>query len=164
MGGKSSRDKGQRGEREVCKILSERLKLDVTRELGASRVGGCDIKGTIAEMNYFFEVKLYRKVTQSLVHDWWIQAWEQAQLGEKTGLLNVVPVLIYRQSHWKEWECVVPLSWMIWMLECSNKLKARERKNYEKITMGFNSLTDIILIGKSHKHVSEGKMDILMEK
>jgi len=75
-----------------------------------------------------------------------------------------VPVLIYRQSHWKEWECVVPLSWMIWMLECSNKLKARERKNYEKITMGFNSLTDIILIGKSHKHVSEGKMDILMEK
>jgi len=75
MGGKSSRDKGQRGEREVCKILSERLNLDVTRELGASRDGGCDIKVTIAEMNYFFEVKLYRKVTQSLVHDWLIQAW-----------------------------------------------------------------------------------------
>ena len=166
--GKSSRDKGQRGEREVCKYLSQWLNLDVTRELGASRDGGCDIIVQISNLTYFFEVKLYRKVTQNLVHKWWLQAWEQAQLGEKVqGLLDVIPVLVYRQSHWKEWEVVVPLGWMVHMLECSNKIRCdlSDPEKVEKIGMELSTLTDIMLLGKNHSNnISEGKMDILMDK
>jgi len=166
--GKASRDKGQRGEREVCKYLSQWLNLDVTRELGASRDGGCDIIVQIDNLTYFFEVKLYRKVTQNLVHKWWLQAWKQAQLGEKIqGLLDVIPILVYRQSHWKEWEVVVPMGWMIYMLECSNKMKSDigDPTKIIKIGMDLHTLTDIMLLGKKHSNnISEGKMDILMDK
>ena len=55
MGGKASRDKGQRGEREVCKLLSEALNLSVTRELGASRDGGCDIKIKMGDLTYVIQ-------------------------------------------------------------------------------------------------------------
>ena len=54
---KASRDKGQRGEREVCHKLSELLNLSVTRELSASRDGGCDIKIQKGEFTYIIEVK-----------------------------------------------------------------------------------------------------------
>ena len=160
MGGKASRDKGQRGEREVCKLLSEALNLDVTRELGASRDGGCDVKITLGDLTYVIEVKLYRKVTQALVDTWWQQALDQADALHDV-LINATPVLIYRQSHWKYWECRIPLHHLIWQLKCSNSMRAR---NNAFITLPFDVLTDIMLIDTDGNHISKGSMDIHLEK
>ncbi len=101
---KFSRSKGQRGERTVAKLLQERLSHDVTRELSASRDGGCDIKIQLGDITYLIEVKFHTKVSQSIVAGWWDQAIEQAKLQEER-YLNPVPVLIYKQTHWKKWEC-----------------------------------------------------------
>jgi hypothetical protein len=43
MGGKSSRDKGARGEREFAELLSNELGQVVKRKLGQARDGGDDI-------------------------------------------------------------------------------------------------------------------------
>ena len=160
MGGKASRDKGQRGEREVCKLLSEALNLSVTRELGASRDGGCDIKIKMGDLTYVIEVKLYRKVTQALVDTWWGQAKSQANALHDE-LINATPVLIYRQSHWKYWECRIPLHHLVWQLKCSNVLRPA---NDSFITLTFDVLTDIMLVDAQGKYISNGSMDIHLEK
>jgi len=109
---KFSRSKGQRGERTVAKLLQERLSHDVTRELSASRDGGCDIKIQLGDITYLIEVKFHTKVSQSIVAGWWDQAIEQAKLQEER-YLNPVPVLIYKQTHWKKWECRLPWNHML---------------------------------------------------
>ena len=45
MGGKKSRSKGQRGEREVASILNERLGLESKRNLAQYQEGGFDLIG-----------------------------------------------------------------------------------------------------------------------
>jgi Holliday junction resolvase-like predicted endonuclease len=161
--GKASRDKGQRGEREVCKLLTEALNVDVTRELGASRDGGCDIIVTLGDLTYVIEVKLYRKVTQALVDTWWDQAVSQAEALHDQ-LINATPILIYRQSHWKYWECRVPFDHMIWQFKCSNVIRDR---NNSFVTVPIDVLTDIMLVdkvGTKFKTISKGSIDIHMEK
>ena len=158
---KASRDKGQRGEREVCHKLSELLNLSVTRELSASRDGGCDIKIQKGEFTYIIEVKLYRKITQAIIDTWWEQAVRQAEeYGQVAKILNPIPILIYRQSHWKNWECRVPLHWVTWQLECSSKIKKRQTRY---ITMHIDIFTDIIQAG-SDIHISSGTMGVKREK
>ena len=158
----NSRDKGKRGEREVCHMLTKYLGEPITRELGASRDGGCDVKITMGEFTYFVEVKLYRKVTQASVAEWWKQALRQANNDEHA--LNPVPVLIYRQSHWKYWEVVIPLQYMLWHLEATNKRDIQDRNHTVTICVKF--LADLMRMkgGSCHDTISNGKMDIYMEK
>ena len=158
----NSRDKGKRGEREVCHMLTKYLGEPITRELGASRDGGCDVKITMGEFTYFVEVKLYRKVTQASVAEWWKQALRQANNDEHA--LNPVPVLIYRQSHWKYWEVVIPLQYMLWQLEATNKRDIQDRNHTVTICVKF--LADLMRMrwGTNQSTISNGKMDIYMEK
>ena len=158
----NSRDKGKRGEREVCHMLTKYLGEPINREVGASRDGGCDVKITMGEFTYFVEVKLYRKVTQANVAEWWKQAVRQANDDEHA--LNAVPVLIYRQSHWKYWEVVIPLQYMLWQLEATNKRDIQDRNHTVTICVKF--LADLMRMkgGSCHDTISNGKMDIYMEK
>jgi hypothetical protein len=96
MSGKSSRDKGQRGEREVCKMLRGELGLEsLSRDLSQTRAGGCDIselKGWSIEVKY-----------QETLHinAWWQQCLDQCK--------NTKPLLIYRKSR-QPWKCIMLLS------------------------------------------------------
>ena len=155
----NSRDKGKRGEREVCHLLTEYLEKPVTRELGASRDGGCDIKITMGQFTYFIEVKLYRKVTQASVSEWWGQAVRQAN--DDDHALNPVPVLIYRQRHWKNWEVVVPLHYMLWQLEATNKNINKEK--HHTVTLCIKFLAHLMSMDTDGT-ISDGTMDIYMEK
>lgn len=143
-------------------MLTKYLGEPITRELGASRDGGCDVKITMGEFTYFVEVKLYRKVTQASVAEWWKQAVRQANDDEHAR--NPVPVLIYRQSHWKYWEVVIPLHYMLWQLESNNK--PIDKKSDHTVTICVKFLTDLMRMkgGSCHDTISNGKMDIYMEK
>ena len=155
----NSRDKGKRGEREVCHLLTEYLEQPITRALGASRDGGCDIKITMGQFTYFVEVKLYRKVTQASVAEWWSQAVRQANDDEHA--LNPVPVLIYRQSHWKHWEVMIPLNYMLWQLEATNK--HMEKPHNHTVTICIKFLAHLMRMDTDGT-ISHGTMDIHMEK
>lgn len=98
MGGKMSRNKGQRGEREVVKLLQpivdkvysgmgqESPKL--ARNLVQSRSGGYDLVG----LEWLaLEVKFQESFN---LKDWWVQTLKQANENQE-------PVLIYRKSHIK---------------------------------------------------------------
>jgi hypothetical protein len=157
---KYSRDKGQRGEREVCHLLSEHLNRPISRELGASRDGGCDIKVTMGTFVYYLEVKLYRKITQANVADWWEQAKRQTEEHGKDNL-NPIPVLIYRQSHWKYWEVVIPLNYMLWQLSAT-KYKMKDEVA-PRITTDLKYLTHLMLLD-TDSTISKGTMDIYIER
>lgn len=137
---KFSRSKGQRGERTVAKLLQEKLRCDVSRELSASRDGGCDIKIQLDDITYLIEVKFHTKVSQSIVNTWWEQALEQSKLQEET-YLNPVPVLIYKQTHWKKWECRIPWNHMMFKMKFSNaKRSAHDDMAEFHVTMPIDIL------------------------
>ena len=96
MGGKKSRSKGQRGEREVASILNERLGLESKRNLAQYQEGGFDLIGI---PDYAIEVKRCEKIS---VEKWWDQSKEQA---EEVGL---VPLLFYRKNN-QEWKVVMDI-------------------------------------------------------
>ena len=95
--GKMSRDKGQRGEREVIELLrpvvSEAYakaglpEPQLKRNLMQSREGGHDIVGL-----EWLALEVKRQETLN-VNAWWKQAVQQA---ERAG--GMVPVLLYRQN------------------------------------------------------------------
>lgn len=93
---KMSRNKGQRGEMEVCDILGAGLGISLTRTLDQTRAGGCDILLD----NFAIEVKRQESLS---VDKWWAQACKQAADIDKE------PVLVFRQSR-KEWRCIIPLN------------------------------------------------------
>jgi Holliday junction resolvase len=93
---KMSRNKGQRGEREVCDILGEALGISLTRTLDQTRAGGCDI------LLDHFAIEVKRQETLS-TDRWWVQACRQAKdIGKH-------PILIYRKSR-TPWLCRMPYS------------------------------------------------------
>lgn len=95
MSGKMSRNKGQRGERELCALLSDELGTVVKRNLSQTRAGGADcveIKGWKIEIKYQETLNL---------NAWWKQAVEQAG--------NDKPILFYRQSR-QPWRAMMYLS------------------------------------------------------
>jgi Holliday junction resolvase len=96
MGGKSSRTKGQAGEREICKILGEALGISLERNLEQTRDGGCDIR----LRHWAIEVKRQEKLQ---VDKWWEQAVSQAEKCEKH------PILIFRQSR-MPWRVIMPVA------------------------------------------------------
>ena len=97
MGGKSSRNKGQVGEREVCKILGEALGISLDRNLEQTRSGGCDI---VVNDHWYIEVKRQEKYQ---IDAWWQQACRQAQDKGKH------PVLFFRKSR-EDWRVMMPYS------------------------------------------------------
>lgn len=104
---KASRDKGQRGEREIVAMFVDAMQ-DVERDMGVARDplsemvkrntlqsdrGGYDVANIP-----LLAVEVKRQETLN-VKAWYQQAREQAKSGE-------MPVLFYRQSR-KPWRCVV---------------------------------------------------------
>lgn len=65
---KSQRTKGAAGERELCRILRDELGIDVHREIGQVRDGGCDIKVGP------FNVEVKRRARIGGIYDWIGQA------------------------------------------------------------------------------------------
>ena len=94
--GKMQRTKGATAERELARLLSERLGVEIVRNLEQSRSGGHDLAGVGA-----FALEVKRCETLS-ISAWWNQATSQA---ERCGLR---PALAYRQSR-KPWRFMVRL-------------------------------------------------------
>jgi len=151
---KFSRSKGQRGERTVAKLLQERLNCDVSRELSASRDGGCDIKIQLGDITYLIEVKFHTKVSQSIVGGWWDQAIEQCVLQEAT-YMNAVPILIYKQTHWKQWECRLPWYHLLWQLGRTGFNSKLYSVKEQHTTVPIDILTNIMNSGKQQT-ISKG--------
>ena len=92
----AQRNKGARGEREFCVLLSEHLGEKYFRQLGAARDGGPDV--LIGE-RWAVEVKRAETLEFGV---WWEQAFRQAM---ECGRL---PALAYRASR-QPWIVAVPL-------------------------------------------------------
>jgi len=93
---KASRDKGQRGEREVCALLTEKLGGEFKRNLMQTAEGGHDVLG----LEY---CALEVKRCETLAVDAW---WEQTK--EQADEVEAYPVLFYRKSR-QPWSVVISL-------------------------------------------------------
>jgi Holliday junction resolvase len=98
MGGKSARDKGARGERELAELLSNELGTMVKRKLGQARDGGDDIQ--VGR----FRIEVKRRETLA-VEQWAKQVEAAAEPGD-------VPVVAFRRNG-EPWRAVVPMAWLI---------------------------------------------------
>ena len=95
--GAAQRLKGQRGERELCRLLSDELGEEYTRTLDQVRDGGADL----AQVGSFaLEVKRAERLDLA---KWWAQACRQA------AEVELAPALAYRQSR-QPWRFLVPLN------------------------------------------------------
>jgi len=93
---KSQRNKGNAGERELFKLLSEELGFVVRRNLSQTRGGGADC----IEIKYWsVEVKRQEKLSLS---SWWQQTLDQCSNKEK-------PILFFRQSRYP-WSAMIRLT------------------------------------------------------
>ena len=94
----SQRLKGQRGEREAFRLMSDRLGTIVRRNIDQTRKGGADgldIPGWAVEV---------KRQQRSYVEAWWRQAVDQAAACEPQRR----PLLLYRANH-KPWRAVMRL-------------------------------------------------------
>jgi hypothetical protein len=98
MNGKGKRAKGANGERELLKLIGDRLDLDLSRNLSQTRNGGADC---LDLPGVALEVKRQETLNISA---WWQQTLRQTPNGK-------IPVLAYRQSR-QPWRVCVPLSWL----------------------------------------------------
>lgn len=98
MTGKTSRNKGARGERELAEMLTNELGFDVKRKLGQARDGGDDVQVG----KFRIEVKRREKLA---IEAWCKQVEAATQPGE-------VPVVAFRRNG-EPWRAVVPMAWMI---------------------------------------------------
>ncbi len=89
-----ARDKGNRGENELCQILSDHLGITVKRRLGAARDGGYDIPLP----PYSIECKRQERLN---IPAWWRQTVENA--GDQK------PLLAFRQNR-DEWLVLMRLT------------------------------------------------------
>lgn len=98
MNGRGKRNKGANAERELLRIIGDRLGIPLSRNLTQTRNGGADcldLPGVALEV---------KRCEQLQLNQWWRQAQRQAPAGK-------IPVLAYRQSR-KPWAIVVPLAWL----------------------------------------------------
>ncbi len=87
--GKKSNRKGKNGEREFVREIYRLTdgKIELKRNLRQCRDGGDDLSGY---RNFSIEVKRWKKISDALVRDWWIQCQRNAKA------LDKVPVLACR--------------------------------------------------------------------
>lgn len=90
-----ARNKGQEGEREMIRLLSEVCgsEVELKRNLNQTREGGHDIVG----MDWL-AIEVKRQETLN-IEDWWRQTLTQAGAER-------IPVLVYRQNR-KQWHVVM---------------------------------------------------------
>jgi hypothetical protein len=93
----NSRTKGASAERELSRLLGDRLGIPFERNLSQCRAGGFDLIGLD---QLAIEVKRCEKLS---IPQWWQQARQQA-----TGK---IPILAFRQSR-RPWAIIVPLGWL----------------------------------------------------
>jgi hypothetical protein len=94
MSGLKSRNKGARGEREFCDILTQALGEKVTRQLGQARDGGSDV----VLQPFRFEVKRQERLA---INDWIAQAEAGTPPGE-------IPVVAFRRNN-QPWRVIITL-------------------------------------------------------
>ena len=105
MPGKSSRTKGNTGERELLSLLSDELGIvpKLTRNLSQTRSGGGDC---IDLDGWNIEVKRQEKLN---INAWWTQTVEQCEPGKK-------PILFYRSNR-------MPWNVMMYLQDINDDLK-----------------------------------------
>lgn len=84
----AQRNKGAKGEREVCALIAEHWGIKAERNLDQSREGGCDIPVS----PYHIEVKRRAKI---VVYEWYDQAERSCGEGDR-------PVVFFRADG-KRW-------------------------------------------------------------
>ena len=110
----------------------------------------------LGDITYLIEVKFHTKVSQSIVGGWWDQAINQCDLQAAT-YMNPVPILIYKQTHWKQWECRLPWYHMLWQLGKTAFHSKLTSVKDQHTTVPIDILTDIMNGGKLQT-ISKGKM------
>jgi hypothetical protein len=95
MSGARSRNKGQVGERELCKLLSDELGVLVTRNVDQARKGGADC---LELQGFTVEIKRQERLARPT---WWAQAVRQAE-AHGTG----EPIVFYRRSR-EPWQALI---------------------------------------------------------
>ena len=95
--GNKSRNKGQRGEREVCELLSKELGIKLTRNLSQTREGGSDC---IQVPGWSIEIKRCNKIN---VNAFWNQTVMQSIRENKK------PILFFRENY-KPWKACLLLN------------------------------------------------------
>ena len=90
------RRKGQRGEREFCRALSEHLGETLTRQLGSERDGGPDV---ILDQ-WAIEIKRGQRIRLAT-------GWQQT-IRQGPNELGLFPALAYRANR-QPWRVIVPL-------------------------------------------------------
>ena len=90
----SQRNKGQRGEREVLRLLGDELGQALQRNLQQTREGGADC---ICIKGFAVEVKRQERLSRPA---WWRQAVEQA------ARVGAEPMLLYRRSR-EPWQAFI---------------------------------------------------------
>jgi hypothetical protein len=91
---RASRQKGQRGEREICHLLADKLGGEYKRNLSQTQDGGYDVLGL---EGFAVEVKFQETLS---IERWWKQTVEQAGKDR-------VPVLFFRKSR-TPWRVAIP--------------------------------------------------------
>ena len=90
----NSRAKGQRAERELCKLLSDELGMEVKRNVDQARTGGADC---LDVPGFAIEIK-HRQATT--LPAWWRQALEQGIKAQRE------PILFYRKDR-EPWQAAI---------------------------------------------------------
>ena len=110
MGGRASRSKGQRGEREFADMLSAAFPdmLRVRRNIDQAYDGGEDIT---PQMVPGFSIEVKRQEGLNL-NAWWQQAVTQAMDRSIYDNDECVPALAYRQNH-QQWRIRLPLRLLV---------------------------------------------------
>lgn len=118
-----SRNKGQRGERELCSMLSDELGTIVKRNLSQTRAGGADC---VEIPGWSVEIKFQETLN---VFSWFDQCVRQCKHGEN-------PVLFYRKSRQK-WTAMMCLASI-----CGNVYKPGDE--WRPVSMSFETACYII--------------------
>lgn len=88
------RRKGQTGERELCRLLSEELGVTVRRNVDQARIGGADC---IELKGFAVECKRQQKLSMP---SWWAQAVKQGVD------INAEPIVFYRRNR-EPWQALL---------------------------------------------------------
>jgi hypothetical protein len=94
MSGRRSRNKGARGELELCRLLSEELGIEIRRNIGQARSGGADC---LELQGFAIEVKRCEQLRKPT---WWGQAVEQ---GQRAG---AEPMVFFRRNG-EPWQALI---------------------------------------------------------